>query len=214
VLMGRGSRYVRRDLAVQIGHRMIGIPEGENPLAREPHQVIGMRKHRSDRTPVCGLDAGRDGIRIEIGRRLVHDDRDPGDVELLRHPGRDTCALIVLLVRPHHDQELVRDHQGQERLLVQPRVGVDHERVEPEIVGELAESGRHELCVVPLAEHARDLTGLHARRDQEDPAINRDALQSGHILSDVSDRPTVPEEVVQRGGDLVPGDPEDVVDPR
>src|SRR5215471_17187893 len=64
VLMGRGSRYVRGDLAVQTGHRMTGIPEGEDPLAREPHQVIGVREHRGDRTPVCALDAGRHGVRI------------------------------------------------------------------------------------------------------------------------------------------------------
>src|SRR5215468_1155905 len=69
-LMSRGSRDVRRHLAIEIGHRMIWIPKGEDPLAGEPHQVIGVREHRGHRALVRGLDAGRDGVRIEIGRRL------------------------------------------------------------------------------------------------------------------------------------------------
>src|SRR5215831_17679100 len=62
VLMGR-RRYVRGDPAIQIGHRMIWIPKGEDPLAREPHQVIRVREHRGDRALVCGLHACRDGVR-------------------------------------------------------------------------------------------------------------------------------------------------------
>ena len=83
-----------------------------------------------------------------------------------------------------------------------------------ELVDELAQPGGQALGVVALAQDPRDLAGLHARRDEEQPAPIHPADAIGHVEGDVLDRPVVPEEVVERRVTRLTGQTEEDVDTR
>ena len=191
---------------------MVGIADREDSLAPEPHQVVRVRQHRGDLTVVGGPHQVGDGAEVEVGRRLVDNDEDPRNLELLRHAGRDPGALEVLAVGAHDDQKDVGDHQRQERLLVEPGMRVDEEHVERELADELAQPVGKALGVVPLAQDPRDLAGLHARGNQEQPAAIEPADTIGDVEGDLLDRPVVPEEVVERGVIGLTGHAEEDVD--
>ena len=193
---------------------MVGIADREHPLASEPHEVVRMWQHRGDVAAVRGADEVGDRREVEVGRRLVDDDEDLGNLELRRHSRRDPGALEVLAVRTHDDQEDVGDDQREEGLFIEARVGVDEEDVERQLLDELAQPGGQALGVVPLAQDPGDLAGLHARGDEEQPAPIDPADAIGDVEGDVLDRPVMPEEVVERRVTRLTGQTEEDVDAR
>jgi hypothetical protein len=48
----------------------------------------------------------------------------------------DAGALVVLVVRSHHDQDGVGDHEGEQRLFVEARMGVDDQEVEAQVLNQ------------------------------------------------------------------------------
>ena len=120
--------------------------------------------------------------------------------------------LEILAIGPHDDDEDIGDDQGEERLLVQAGVGVDEQDVEREVVDQLAQPVGQPLSVVALPEDPRDLAGLHARGDEEEPASIHPADPLGDVQGDILDRPIVPKEVVERGVARLTGQTEEDVD--
>ena len=56
--------------------------------------------------------------------------------------GRDRRALKILAVRPHHQDQHVRNGDRQQRLFVDARMRVDEQIIEPQISRPAAESRR------------------------------------------------------------------------
>src|SRR5215217_932369 len=111
------------------------------------------------------------------------------------------------------DQQRVRDDKGEERLFVEPRVRVDHQDVETQLVDELAQPLGQELSVVALAQHARNFSWFDARREKEELTADQGGTMRRDVTGSLLDRSPVPEEVVERGGDLLASETEEDVDP-
>jgi hypothetical protein len=188
------------------------MAQDEDALAAETHEVVGVGEDGRDLAVVALGHPPGNRLGVEVRRRLVDDDADPWDLELLRDPGRDPGAFEVLLVGPHDDHEGVGENEREKRLLVEARMGVDEQDIQPDVADEIADAGRQPLGVVTLAQDAGDLAGLHARRNEEEPPAVPQPDTAGDVHRDVPDRHVVPEVVVERGVDVVAVEPEQDVD--
>ena len=94
--------------------------------------------------------------------------------------------------------EITRDSK---RFLVQPGVGVDHQKIKLQRVDQLTESLGQAFGVISLPQCAGNFTWLGAGGNQKDFA--RD-VPGRHVDRGLLDLPAVPEKVVQGNLNLVP----------
>ena len=97
-----------------------------------------------------------------------------------------------------------------------PGVRVDEQVIQLERIDRVAQPVVQDAYVVAFAEHAHDLPGLHARRDQVDLAVHghrtRTSAAIGYVIRRLLDAAFSPQIVVQGVVHLFTAHPEDGMD--
>ena len=79
----------------------------------------------------------------------------------------------------------------------QPRVGVDEQIVEHELVDQILETIIHEAHVVAFTQHLGDLCGMEARRDEPDASPGLPDPFRCHVHGRLSNAAPLPQVVIQ-----------------
>jgi hypothetical protein len=186
------------------GIGVVWFQEAVEPAAAEAHHVLAERQNGGDRGAVHARDAIRQLAKVEGGQGLVDDEQELRDFQPPRELQRNGGSLIVLVVRSQDEDQRVRDRDRQQRLLIDARVRVDQQIVEPKAFAEIAESVVEEVDVVAFLEDARDLAGLRARGHQHHCARRSDDRAArlvddgvGHVDRGFLDAAAPPQVVIQ-----------------
>ena len=91
---------------------MIGIAQLKDRCAAQKHHLLGMRKHGTDFAPEGLFDLYFDIIRAKGWRHIVHDHQDARHIKPTSNIDHGACALIVLLIEVHQDDEGVGNSYG------------------------------------------------------------------------------------------------------
>jgi hypothetical protein len=106
----------------------------------------------------------------------------------------------------------VGEDQREQGFLVQSGVRVDQQGVQPQRVDQPTQAQGQPLGVIALAQHTRDLARLDAGGNEKNPPRDGRTQARRHVLRRVLDIAPMPQVVVERGCDRVPGQAKQDVD--
>src|SRR6476660_10159598 len=125
-------------------------------------------KNADHRCSICASDFVDEASRDHARHHLIEHHDELTDLELPGDFHGNGCSLKVLSIGPKQDHEDIGDSNAEKRFFVQPRMGVDAQIVEHELVDQILETVVHEAHVVAFTQHLGDLCGIEAGGDEPD----------------------------------------------
>src|SRR4029453_10155004 len=146
----RTSREASSSLTNFRRQRMIGKLQRKESATPKLQHLGRLGKNADHRCSIRASDFFDEPSRDHARHHLIEHHDELTDLELSGDFHGNGCSLKLLSIGPKQDYEDIGDGNAEKRFFVQPRMGVDEQIVEHELVDQILETVVHEAPVVPL----------------------------------------------------------------